>query len=775
MPQKTATASHVAATQLRPRAKAEVRSRVSDQQPARASIITVTPREAPVSVRPVIDCGPGASTPMVAPNLSTPVGTPSGRAPIVGTPSSPLHVGWTPTQAVGSTSPTPTTSSPLAQREGAKAARSTEDEALFELFSAALAKPGTASVVCKHLFPRSAEPDFQVSWEELQEFKPLQTLAHAVACALPGTDRPAVEIQGKDICQKLQEWWRALLACHGLHCRGDTIKEGKLRVLVTAAIRMLRDRHACMAYLRNLRTVPRASHRLKDRYTNFEFISRGSQGKTYKCRSRLTREEHVCRQIRKDRIKAPADHVRLELECLRNVEHPHLLQVTESFEDFNSIYMVVELVEGVELLQFLQQKHASGKCLTESWFAEVIQQVLHALAHCHELQPRGIVHGDLRMSSIILALISDADRAPHVILADLGLAGLPLPPPPLQRLGQGATTPASATARLKLQAEAEVPMLARAPSPKLDVWSCGCLIFVLLAGRHPFGCDDLGASLLPPVIEVGATSSQPDWSLLGHVSQSGVDLCSKMLASEAEKRPTAAACLADPWFAILGPPSDGEPVPMEVLASLMQLHARSKFRQVVTNLIVSELSDSPFSCAGAALAVMGACGDKGHGLVSVPELANGLQQLGVSSRGIEEVVRAFDPDGCGSVEFGRLSSSCAELAEDLLDHALWRVFTAAGEDHRGVLGSAELEQALQDRGERAIVDDARPAVSGDQAGGAEPAQKSFGPELKANEIVRQLARGGNEVTFEELKDMVVLRQSTAYVAALSEGLPSTSL
>lgn len=40
-------------------------------------------------------------------------------------------------------------------------------------------------------------------------------------------------------------------------------------------------------------------------------------------------------------------------------------------------------------------------------------------------------------------------------------------------------------------------------------------------------------------------------------------------------------------------------------------------------------------------------------------------------------------------------SHCAELAEDLLDHALWRVFSAAGEDHRGVLGAMELEKALQ--------------------------------------------------------------------------------
>jgi len=728
---------------------------------------------------------------------STPVGTPAGRAHNAGTPSSLVHSGWPPSQAVGSTSPTPTTSSPLSHREGAKLAastsptpttssplshregakpaRSTEDDALFEMFSAALAKSENANLVCQQMLPRAAEPDFQVSWDELQELNPLQTLAHAVACTLRIKDQPIVEIHEKGDCQKLQEWWRALLARHGLYGCGDTVNDGELREIVVAAIRMLRDRYACMAYLRNQRTVPKGEPRLKDWYASFEFISRGSHGKTYKCRSRLTREEHICRQIRKDRIKAPVEHVRSELDSLRNIDHPNLLQVTGSFEDFNSIYIVLVLVEGVELVQFLQQRHASGKSLTESWFAEVIHQVLQALRRCHELQPRRIVHGDLRISSINLASISDAESAPHAIIADLGLAGMSPQPPPLPRLGQGPAAAASATARLKLEAaNAEAPSLAQPPSPKLDIWSCGCLIFMLLAGRHPFGCDDLGASLLPPVREVGVASTQPDWSLLGHVSQNGRVLCSKMLHSEAKQRPTAAACLADPWFARLGPLSAGQPVPLERLASLMQLHARSKFRQVVTNLVVSELSDSPFSCAGAALAVMGACGDKGRCLVSVPELTAGLQQLGVSSQGIEKVVRAFDPDASGSVEFSRLSSGCAELAEDLLDHALWRVFTAAGEDHRGVLGSAELEQALQDRGERAC-DYARPTASSEQACGSGPVQKNLGPEIKASEIMRQLAHGGNEVTFEELKDMVILRQSAAYVAALSEGLPSTSL
>lgn len=63
--------------------------------------------------------------------------------------------------------------------------------------------------------------------------------------------------------------------------------------------------------------------------------------------------------------------------------------------------------------------------------------------------------------------------------------------------------------------------------------------------------------------------------------------------------------------------------------------------------------------------------------------------------GHAEVLKAFG-DEEGKMSCGLLMSHCSELADDLLDHALWRVFSAAGEDHRGVLGAAELEKALQE-------------------------------------------------------------------------------
>ncbi|CAE8741336.1 unnamed protein product, partial [Polarella glacialis] len=123
----------------------------------------------------------------------------------------------------------------------------------------------------------------------------------------------------KDSCKDsrgCEGWWRALLARHGLYGPGNVLGAAELAELVAAALRMLRDRYAPEEYLRNIRTVHGGSHRLKDRYGGFEFLSRGLLGKSYRCKSRLTREEHVCRQVRKDKLLSPADLIRSEIKTL---------------------------------------------------------------------------------------------------------------------------------------------------------------------------------------------------------------------------------------------------------------------------------------------------------------------------------------------------------------------------------------------------------------------------------------------------------------------------
>ncbi|CAE7338317.1 CPK30 [Symbiodinium pilosum] len=201
-------------------------------------------------------------------------------------------------------------------------------DALFLAFSGALNELGAVEATCQQLLSRLHSGP-AVRWEELVNLNPVVQLLHVPQNLQDGSD---ADCQG---------WWRALLARHGLYGPGNAMGSPELIEVVTDALRFLRDRHAPEAFLRNLRTVHSGAKRLKELYGSFEFHARGMMGKSYRCRSRLTREEHICRQVCKDKVRAPSDLVRAEVEMLRSLEHPSVPQVIASFEDFNNIYIVL--------------------------------------------------------------------------------------------------------------------------------------------------------------------------------------------------------------------------------------------------------------------------------------------------------------------------------------------------------------------------------------------------------------------------------------------------
>lgn len=629
------------------------------------------------------------------------------------------------------------------------------DEVLFDLFAAALAEPGLADEVREQLFTQLGASGEQVHWTHLDALEPVQTLARAVACAVPGSG-PALRdaslwrsaLGGQ--CECLT-WWRALLARHNLACAGDAVGGEEFIQLIVSAFRTLRDRYASEAFQRNLRTVRCGAHRLADRYDDFEYLSRAALGKTYRCRSTADGAERFCRQVRKDRLAAPADEVRGEADRLRRIEHPNLPRLVECLEDFNSFYMVSEPVRGLQLPVFLRERLAAGRPLGESWLAAVARQVLEVLRHLHEQRPRSYVHGDLHLESLVLSQMTEAEPEPHVVIADLGLADLLRPHPP------------------RASRPVEAGPLTETASPRRDVWSCGCLLHLLLAGRPPCGTGGsvaFGDPLLP--LAVPTQEQGPDFGALAHASPGAEALCAQMLAQAPAARPSAAACLRHPWLKHRETGAGDHLLPLAVLEALVRLGRQRELCQVVTRDVVAELTFGSCSCPIAAFEqiVAGSTPSGADGIVTVGPAAAHLLQLGISVPTMEKAVRAFDLDGEGSVALGRLAAGCAELAEDRLDHTIWQLFIAAGEDHRGAMEAADLAQALN-AGTAAGAAGSCPTAATVDLGGAEGLLRALLDTetlAEGGEVVQQLAQGGHLVTFEAFKAFVIQRHNAAFAA-----------
>ncbi|KAJ8098743.1 kinase-like domain-containing protein [Lipomyces tetrasporus] len=139
-------------------------------------------------------------------------------------------------------------------------------------------------------------------------------------------------------------------------------------------------------------------------------VGRGAFGKVRIVQHKATKAEYALKYIPKDQI-VKAESVRniiRERRILERLRHPFICNLRYSFQDFDYLYIVVDLMTGGDL-----RFHLSRRTFTESavrfWTAELACAL-------HYIHARDIVHRDIKPENILL----DADG--HVSLADFNVA-----------------------------------------------------------------------------------------------------------------------------------------------------------------------------------------------------------------------------------------------------------------------------------------------------------------------------------------------------------------
>ena len=123
----------------------------------------------------------------------------------------------------------------------------------------------------------------------------------------------------------------------------------------------------------------------------------------------------------------------------------------------------MEYVEGGELFSYMSEQGP----LPEIQVVHIFRQIIAALLYCHRIN---IHHRDLKPENILL----DRDTM-QIKLVDFGMAAL-------QPLGKKLTTPCGSPHYAAPEVIATKPY----DGGKADIWSCGVILYVLLAGIPPF-------------------------------------------------------------------------------------------------------------------------------------------------------------------------------------------------------------------------------------------------------------------------------------------------
>ncbi|PPD89677.1 hypothetical protein GOBAR_DD13378 [Gossypium barbadense] len=212
------------------------------------------------------------------------------------------------------------------------------------------------------------------------------------------------------------------------------------------------------------------------------------------------------------------EQIKREISVLRLVRHPNIVELKEVMATKTKIFFVMEHVRGGELFA----KVYKGK-LKENVARKYFQQLISAVDFCHS---RGVSHRDLKPENLLL------DENEDLKVSDFGLSALPEQVRNDGLLHTQCGTPAYVAP--------EVLKKRGYDGPKADIWSCGVILYVLLAGFLPFQEENV-MNMYRKVFK--AEFQFPPW-----FSTESKRLISKHLVADPEQRITIPDIMRVPWF-----------------------------------------------------------------------------------------------------------------------------------------------------------------------------------------------------------------------------------
>mmetsp|Transcript_20004 Transcript_20004/g.36115 ORF Transcript_20004/g.36115 Transcript_20004/m.36115 type:complete len:510 (+) Transcript_20004:177-1706(+) len=261
-------------------------------------------------------------------------------------------------------------------------------------------------------------------------------------------------------------------------------------------------------------------------HINPKELGHGHYGVVRKCMNRETKEWFAIKSIRKAKV-SKIEVLKREIEILKEVRHPNIIELIDVFEDAKYLHLVTELCTGGELFDRIIAKTQSAEGhYSEQDAASLIRDILDAIAYCHSKE---IVHRDLKPENFLF--LTEAEDAPIKII-DFGLSRH-------NDANQGIMKTKVGT---PYYVAPEV--LRREYTASCDIWSIGVITYILLCGYPPF-YGDSDTEIFDSVRTGRFDFPSPEWD---DISQTAKDFVKYMLQKEAKNRPTAAQAMEHEWI-----------------------------------------------------------------------------------------------------------------------------------------------------------------------------------------------------------------------------------
>ena len=402
-------------------------------------------------------------------------------------------------------------------------------------------------------------------------------------------------------------------------------------------------------------------------------IGTGSYGSVKKVRHKKLKEVRAMKVILKKNETSQT-----EIDILRKISHPHVVNIFDIYEDTKKYYIMMELFEGGELFEAIAQQGT----FSEFDCAHIMKQILSAVNYLHS---KNIMHRDIKPENIMLThKLTKKNKKYEVKLIDFGTAKI---------FEKGVKE----TKFIGTSYYIAPDVIKESYDEKCDIWSSGVIMYILLCGYPPFNgnsTDEIYNSI---------QNSQPyfhgeDWK---DITPEAIDLLQNMLNKKSNKRFSAQQCINHKWFKLLSQDNKsninnfGKKLQMKVINKMNDFVKENRLKQAVLQFISNQFNLKKEEEDLQAL--FKEFDLKKTGEISKDIFYKKLSELYGEIEGKEicdKIFERLDLDGSGEISYDEFLSAMIDGKKVLTEDRLEKAFKMFDKDGNGLLSIPEIVEVF---------------------------------------------------------------------------------
>jgi len=364
------------------------------------------------------------------------------------------------------------------------------------------------------------------------------------------------------------------------------------------------------------------------------------------------------------------DKLQMEISYQRAMDHPNIAKVFESFSDYHNYYMVLELCSGGELFDRITKKQS----FSEAEAAGCMEQIFRAVKYMHS---RSVCHRDLKPENLLLLTEDDLNNN-LIKVIDFGCSS-----------AFGPEQPMKTRSGSPFYIAPEV--LTGKYGPECDLWSCGCILYILLCGYPPFNSKTVNG-ILEKVKKGRYEYPAEDWS---HISDDAKNLVDCLLKSNPQHRHSPQQAEDHVWVVDKAASASASSAGVANLGGrIKDFRSADKFKKAALHVVAWNMDDSQVEGLRKSFLAHDKNGD---GQLSMTELQECLESGGSVSlpEDLKQMIEDMDTDGSGKIDYTEFLAATIDKKHAQQEEVVWQAFRTFDKNGDGTISPSELSKIVE--------------------------------------------------------------------------------